>query len=474
MAVEEARPEAAGQEFRRTMSWRDAFSLAVALPAGALAVVGYWIGGLGAWAAIALLAVSGLLAIGQNFLYAEMASMFPSKAGGIALYASEAWRSRSRATGAVASAGYWIGWSFGLAGNALVIGGLIAAQWFSGAPSLHLGWMHLGVAHVVAVLSLLFVWVLNTLGIRLAVGFSTAANGLVLIVLVVAAVVAIAGGHLQFDRLSWGLGSGGQSGFVVACVWLFLMGWTVYGTEIAATFTPEYRNPRTDAPRALISSGAAALAVFVLLPVLAAGTTDESVITAEPLGFVVVMFENLFGGAGWLAVVVLCLAMLNLMSVSTADSGRALHGMAVDGLTVKSLGGLNRKAMPSRAMTAGLLLNIALVIFIGNVLGIVFASNLGYLIAVVIALAGYVLLRRDNAAPDRAFRVGRLGIPLAVAFAAVNLVFLVVAALHPELTGYGSWRDELIGVGVLALAIALYGLRRVADRRSETNARSSA
>ncbi|MFI0418733.1 APC family permease [Spongiactinospora sp. 9N601] len=464
MSENPTRTDEPPQHFHRVMTWRDAFSLAITLPASAFAVVGYWTGALGAWAAVALLAVSGLLAICQNFVYAEMAAMFPDKPGGIALYASAAWRGRARPLGALASAGYWIGWSFGLAGNALVIGGLAAAQWFPGAGALRVGPLHLGGAHAVAVAALVLVWLLNTVGIRPAVRLSTLVNTLVLVLLVVAAATALFTGNLRLDRLTWGLGGDGRSAFVVACVWLFLMGWTVYGTEIAATFTPEYRNPRTDAPRALVSSGIAALAVFVLMPVLAAGTTGEEAITAEPLGFTVLMFQNLFGGAGWLAVVVLCLAMLNLMSVATADSGRALHGMAVEGLTVRGLGVLNSAGMPARAMTAGLLVNIGLVVFIGNLLGVVFASNIGYMIAVVIALSGYVLLRRADTTPDRAFRLPRHWLPIAAVLAAINLLLLVVAVLNPELTGYGGWRDELIGFGVLALAMTLYAARRLGDR----------
>ncbi|ACZ87831.1 APC family permease [Streptosporangium roseum] len=464
MSEPPTRIEKPPQHFHRVMTWRDAFSLAITLPASAFALVGYWTGALGAWAAVTLLAVSGLLAICQNFVYAEMAAMFPDKPGGIALYASAAWGGRSRPLGALASAGYWIGWSFGLAGNALVVGELIEAQWFPRAGTLEVGPLHLGGAHAVAVAALVLVWLLNTAGIRPAVRLSTIVNTLVLVVLAVAAATALLTGNLHLDRLTWGLGGDGQSPFVVACVWLFLMGWTVYGTEIAATFTPEYRNPRSDAPRALISSGIAALAVFVLMPVLAAGTTGEAAITAEPLGFTVVMFENLFGGAGWLAVVVLCLAMLNLMSVATADSGRALHGMAVEGLTVRSLGVLNSAGMPARAMTAGLLVNVGLVVFIGNLLGVVFASNIGYMIAVVVALCGYVLLRRANTTPDRAFRLHRCWVSIAAALAGINLLLLVVAAFNPELTGYGSWRDELIGFGVLALAMTLYAARRLGDR----------
>lgn len=454
--------------FDRTMTWRGALSLALALPASALAVIGYWTGALGGWAAVALLAISSTITILQNFSYAEMASMFPDKAGGVALYAFEAWKSVSRPIGALAAAGYWVGWSFGLAANALVIGELVQAQWFSSlGGTVAVGPLDLGLGHVIAVVALVLVWALNLFGIQPAVRVSYAVNALVIFVMAAVAAASILTGKLDLGNLTWSLGSGAASPVIVACVWLFLMGWTVYGTEIAATFTPEYRDPRSDVPKALTAAALCSLFIFVAMPVVAAGTVGEAEIAANPLGFNVTLFEDLFGWAGSLAIVVLCLAMFNLMSVATADSGRALFGMADNGLTIRQLGVLNAAHMPARAMTVGLVLNIALVLFIGNLVGVIFASNLGYILAVVIALSGYLLLRRSGIAPHRSYRMPGWWNVVTAVLALLNLTFFAVAVTHPALTGYGGWKEELIGFGVLALAVTMYGYRtQVQDRHT--------
>ncbi|RYF57121.1 MAG: APC family permease [Comamonadaceae bacterium] len=459
------RTDSVNESFEATMTWRDALSLAVALPASALAVIGYWTGALGGWAAITLLAISSMIAILQNFLYAEMSSMFPDRSGGVAVYAFEAWKDIFRPIGALAAAGYWIGWSFGLAANALVIGELVQAQWFSSSGTLELGFLELGLGHLIAVATLAIVWLLNVFGIKPAVRVSYVVNALVIAVMVAVLAASLIQGKLNLSNLTWSLDSSDAPAFVVACVWLFLMGWTVYGTEIAATFTPEYRDPRHDVPKALTAAGLSSLAIFILMPLVAAGTVGEAEIASNPLGFNVVLFDALFGSAGSLAIVVLCLAMLNLMSVATADSGRALFGMARSGLTIRQLGILNRAHVPARAMTVGLVINIGLVLLIGNLLGVIFASNLGYMIAVVFALSGYVLLRRADITPDRKFRLPRIWNLIAIALTLVNLTFLLVAATHPALTGYGGWKEEIIGFSVLALALAMYWYRRAVQDR---------
>lgn len=467
----ESAPPDTGQSihtyFARTMTWRAALSLALALPAAALSVIGYWVGALGGWTAATLLAISATIAILQNFTYAEMASMFPDRAGGVAAYAYQAWRDKMHALGALASAGYWVGWSFGLTTTALIIGELVHTQWFPEFNAeINAGPVQLGLTHLIALGTLLGVWLLNLFGIEPAVRVSYVINALVVCVMVAVVGAAIVQGQIHFDRLTWSLTSVEESpAIIVACVWLFLMGWTVYGTEIAATFTPEYRNPRADVPKALTAAGLISLLVFAVMPIVVTGALGEAEITANPLAFNVTLFDTLFGAAGPLAIVVLCLAMLNLMSVSIADSGRALYGMAESGLTIRQLGVLNRFRMPGRAMAVGLVLNIGLILFVGNLLGVIFASNLGYFVAVIIALAGYLVLRRANVAPDRAFRLPRWWDVVAAALALINLAFFLIAATHPTLTGYGGWKEELIGFGVLVVALTMYGYRRhVQDR----------
>ena len=49
-------------------------------------------------------------------------------------------------------------------------------------------------------------------------------------------------------------------------VYLFLLGWSSYGTEAAATFAPEYRDTVGETRKAFVSSATFSLLVFTLLP----------------------------------------------------------------------------------------------------------------------------------------------------------------------------------------------------------------
>src|ERR671910_3852527 len=106
----------------KAMTWWDGFVVALANPAFLIASLGASIGALGTGGAFLLWSISITLGALQNNIHAELASMFPNKSGGVALYAHEAWRKYSTLVGPLATFGYWIGWSVVLAVNGLVAG----------------------------------------------------------------------------------------------------------------------------------------------------------------------------------------------------------------------------------------------------------------------------------------------------------------------------------------------------------------
>ena len=135
------------------------------------------------------------------------------------------------------------------------------------------------------------------------------------------------------------------------------------------------------------------------------------------------------------------------MNSNTADASRALFGMSREGLTLKQFDNLNKHSVPGRAMTLDLFINLALVFLVGNILGVLFASNVGYFVGIVFVLIGYVLLRRDRPDAERPIKLGPIWIPIAGGLAAFNLVLAVVGTLNPELTGYGGTKEILNRAG---------------------------
>ena len=98
-------------------------------------------------------------------------------------------------------------------------------------------------------------------------------------------------------------------------------------------------------------------------------------------------------------------------------------------------------------------------------------GNLGYMLAHFFALSGFLLLRRDRPRWPRPIRLHRAWIFVAGILAAANGLVIAVGATSPSLTGYGGLKEALIGLGVLATSIVLYGFRRMAQDKESIQLR---
>jgi amino acid transporter len=111
-----------------------------------------------------------------------MATMFPHKSGGIALFAHEGWRKYCALVGPVATFGYWFAWSTVLSISGLIAGTLLHVEFFS---SITYHWsgahFHIDFAVTLAIVFLLLVYFTNARGIRGTVLFSYVTGVLLLI-----------------------------------------------------------------------------------------------------------------------------------------------------------------------------------------------------------------------------------------------------------------------------------------------------
>jgi len=112
-------------------------------------------------------------------------------------------------------------------------------------------------------------------------------------------------------------------------------------------------------------------------------------------------------------------------------------------------------------MTVDLAVNVLLVLFISSNLAILYMSNIGYVLAHVFALSGFLLLRRDRPNWPRPIKVGPIWLGIAAVLCVFNIVLVAFGVTNPTLTGYGTWADMWIGVGVLVGSVVLYVIRRV-------------
>ncbi|WP_281155363.1 APC family permease [Streptomyces sp. HYC2] len=438
----------------KTLTWRDGMALALTLPTGLFVTFG------GAWTAITVWFVGAVVSFLQCFVFAEMAAMFPRDSGGVARYAIEGWKRYFAPLGAIAAFGYWLGWSLSISMAAVVFGELITATWF---PSSDLAFSvfgnHLGLEHIFALGAMLFAWAFNYFGLKFGATVNKVLGLLVISGLAVVTVACLVSPsvHWSAGNMSWFVKGDWRTVVVV----LYVTAWAVYAAEIVASFAPEYKNTASDTSKAMKRISLFMIVLFVVVPTVLAGGLGEGVVRDNPVTYVSVAFDKAFGGGGWIGTVVISSSLLIAIISTTADGGRALFGLAQEGLTIKQLDWVNRWGVPGRSLTLDVLLNATVMVLVGAPVSILLASNLGYLLAIILGLSAFLLLRKDRPNWPRPIRRGRAWIPVVAGLLAFNSFITVIGVLNPGLIGYGGVRNTLVAVAVLLLSVVLYVYRRV-------------
>jgi amino acid transporter len=465
--MSDAYVEVHDRELLKTLRWWDGFVVSLAVPGFLISALGFTYAVLGTWGTVFFWTLSMILGACQAYIYSEPALMFPNKSGGIALYANEAWKSKSTLIGPIITFGYWFGWSAVLAINGLLIGTLIQAQWFANSTwSYSDGLGHITLAKVIGIVCIVAVWLLNTRGMRIGVNLTYVTGALLLIPLAVIMFGAFVSGNFHASNMSWSV-HGWNDGWKVALVWLYLMGWSAYGVEGVASFGPEYKQLH-DTRKALISASAFSLVVFFFLPLGVAGTLSLNDINAGANGqYVVTALTKIIGAGSGVATILLIAGLLLAMNTATMDGSRALYGISRGGMTIKQLGVLNKHHVPGRAMTVDSIFNILLLLVFDSNLVILAASNLGYIVAHIFALSGVIMLRRSRPDWPRPFKLHSIWLVLAALLAIANLGFTVIAFADFSATGYASGKNFLgipmelvLGPVILLVGAGLFVFRR--------------
>ena len=458
------------QSLLKTLRWYDGFVIALANPGFLLGSLGYSVLDLGGWGAMLLWGITAFLAIFLNTIYSELAAMFPEKPGGIALFAHEGWRRYTTLVGPIATFGYWIAWSVVLAIFGILIGQFIQAQWFPGSPlgtPYDAGWfstgpVDIGLPHVIGTALIVCVWLFNVLGIRVSVTFGYLAGILLMFPLFAFIFLPYITGDWDSANMTYKLDDAGLAwgGLQMALVWMWIMTWSAWGVDVCATFAPEYKDTVNDTKLALRSAALFSLFVYIFLPMGMVGAGGEEAVGAYAYGAVL---ETLVGGAADFFVICLIASLLISMNTATADGARALFGISRDGMTIKELYHLNRWRVPGRAMTLDMVVNILFVWFVGNIFGILAASNLGYVLAHFFAVTAFILLRKDRPDWPRPIRLSAAWVPIAWVLAAICAVLTVVGFGWFQIAagGYGGTKEKVIGVGVLVIGLLLFFFRRI-------------
>jgi amino acid transporter len=463
------------RQLLKSLNWWDGFVIALCNPGFLIASLGFTLATVGALGSVILWGISATVGLLQNWIYSESAAMFPDKPGGIAMYAHEGWRKYFNLAGPISAFGYWIGWSVVLAIFGNLIGSLVIAEWFPDSATTVLYTSPFDVditpANLIGIGIVLAVWLFNIFGVKpsLAVGYATGA--LLMIPLAIFMFVPYLTGDWFRSNITFeDVASNGEFSLVgISLMWLFIMCWSAYGIEVCASFAPEYHDTKRDTALALRSSAIFSLAVYILLPLGLGGVVG----TAGDAGaYYVTAFKEIVGDTiGGLAIISLLASLILSMNSATADGGRALYGIARDDMTIKWLYHLNRFHVPARGMTVDLIVNVSLILLLGaSNLAILYMSNIGYVLAHVFALTGFLLLRRDRPDWPRPIKVGGIWIGIAWLLAAYNLTLVVWGVTQSDLAAFVGFYEFAgaplwIGLGVLGAAILLFFYRRVVQDR---------
>lgn len=468
-AAEPRLDESAG--WKKTLTWRDGLAMMFPVAAGVFVSSGFMIGALGAWGTLVVLLIVGAVALLANFLFAEMATMFPGKAGGLSTYASEGFRKYFVPGGVLGAFGYWMGYTISIAFGALMFGTLIQMQWFPDQTWAvnFVGGVQLTLAHFLGLGIIVVCWVLSMLGVKIAARLATWVGIAFVIVVAVVIIGPLVTGKIAAPNLTMHL-----PGWKATAVWLYIAGWTMFVSELVAVFAPEYRDTKKDTPRALLSSGVFVMIAYGFTPFMATGILGEGVVGENPLTYGPLAAAEVFGGGSVVFTVVLIAALAISFLIFMNDASRATAGMAEEGITIKQLGKLNRFGAPAWGATVVAVVNVGILLFVANPVGIILASNVGYILAHTLAVWAFVILRKSEPELARPYRLGPAWVPIAVLIGLFDAFILIMGVTNPGLAGYGGIKETLIAIGILCIGLVFWVVRVVAQDRRGLRLRDTA
>lgn len=438
----------------RTVSWRSSLLLAVAAGLQVTVVMGAMASDLGN---VQILVWSGAAVIGlvQCFLIAELATHAPDRAGGAATYPQEAFGQRAPWLAALSGWGYWFAWTPGIAVNLI-----LAAAYLRETVAPHANTLLLSLAMGVVLYSL------NTLGLRYLVRISAvlmALAGVTLLALLVTPLVRPSLFHagevwplrLPADSAS---GAGSTAGLIVK--WLFVATWSAYGAELAASIVAELRESAGKVVRAMVTSGILCVLAFTVVPLVMTGVVGSAGLGESPSTVFLAPGHAIFGGLGRVVVgVMLAAALLLGAQAYIIASSRTIYQLARDTHLPRIFTRVNRFGVPVMSVVCDATVIAALLLLFGSdVVNVVAAANIGYLVVFVMVPLSFLVVRA---------RRRRLGQPV-VLRPVWTVVGVVIVALNTALLVAGSalWGTKiwLTGAVILTFIVPLRIWRRWRDR----------
>jgi amino acid transporter len=464
----------------RTIDWKGAFVMGLA---GIILVTGitpFAVQAMGA-AAIPLLIGIQLIGLMVCLCMGELAALWPHRTGGTPSYAAECFKTlgpkKALHIGGLSTWSYWLGW-FPVAPINMILASSYIAVLFHVPlgrivdPAGSLGTPEgIGVL-AITLIGLVVLFIPCYFGIRLGAGFATLLGVVSMVPLTLLVILPlfkpssfhwhnIAGLHYVDPKVAT---------FAFVMSWLFVMSWNGIGVEGAACYVAECRNPARDAKIALTAEGLYGLFIYAGTAIVFVGVLGASLTSADPLTEYTNFAGHIFGTGSWVQYAIgLPLIAALMLSVLNAimGVGRSLFQASEDRLLPKFFSHTNKHHAPDRAMVFNLVCAL-LVGLLGSPVRIYIFSNVGYLVAINVALYGYFFVRQFRTELVSPFRLPGFCRWIALAMAMfLTFVYFVGGWGSPNIV-VGPGQGHLLfilGLVVVGAYFPLYLWRARTDRR---------
>lgn len=229
---------------------------------------------------------------------------------------------RSKLLGGFSAWSYWFAWNPVLAIFSILIGsylkGLIPA--FAGVPDLAL---YLASGAIV----FLFLILVNYRGLSGGATLGYILAVLSLAPLIIISLAPFATGHFELSNITGAWLPTDWSWDIEHILILFglmaMAQWSACAWETAAIYGPEYKQPKSDVPKALFICGAICLVTFILVQAAATGTLGVEGILAEPFSPMLPVAQMTLGSIGGsLTILMLIAAMILIIQTAFLGASR--------------------------------------------------------------------------------------------------------------------------------------------------------
>jgi amino acid transporter len=226
--------------------------------------------------------------------------------------------------------------------------------------------------------------------------------------------------------------------------WAFVASWSSYAAEMASTVCAEIRRPERYMRRVMSMSAVICLFAFSAVPIALFATVGVDGVADEPLEVFTTAGEAILGEPGRMFVG-LGLAAVLILGAETfiIGSSRTIYQMSRDGHLPPLFARVNRRGAPVGSIAwDAVVIATMLIVFGTEVVDVVAAANVGYLIVFVLLPIAYLVLRRMPGGRADAHTLSRGWVAVAVGVLLFNAVLLVV--------GGAQWGLSvmLVGLGV--------------------------